>query len=167
VAHDGPPWLVPDIGRRLPGRGVSVHPRRSCLEEAARRGFARSLKRAVSADAAELGRLAAEQYRRRAVGLLLAARRARALAVGATAVEEALAAGRSALVVFARDAAGPRADITRAAFGVCGVVVLETKAELGRLLGRDEVGVLSVLHRGLALEVEVAAARSAALSEEG
>src|SRR5688500_16012098 len=79
VTHDGPPWLVPDIGRRLPGRGVSVHPRRSCLQEAARRGFARSLKRAVSADAEELGRLAAEQYRRRAIGLLLAARRAKAL----------------------------------------------------------------------------------------
>ena len=42
--------LVPDVGRKLPGRGVSVHPRGACLVAAVRRGgFARGFRRPVDA----------------------------------------------------------------------------------------------------------------------
>ena len=53
VAPDG--VIVPDIKRKLPGRGVWVMARRASIDEAVKRNvFARSLKREVRA-AADLG----------------------------------------------------------------------------------------------------------------
>ena len=46
VADDGTgPVLVPDPGRRLPGRGANLHPTPDCLAQALRRrAFARALR---------------------------------------------------------------------------------------------------------------------------
>src|ERR1700755_2095172 len=71
VAAGDPPTLAPDIRRRAPGRGVSVHPRYRCVAAAVRSGaFKRGLDLAGEAapSAGELARSAAEQYRRRADG---------------------------------------------------------------------------------------------------
>ncbi|MGH8969998.1 MAG: YlxR family protein [Actinomycetes bacterium] len=45
VARDG--IAVPDLGRRLPGRGAHLHPRLACLELAGRR---RALPRSLRVD---------------------------------------------------------------------------------------------------------------------
>jgi predicted RNA-binding protein YlxR (DUF448 family) len=42
--------LVVDRARRVPGRGVYVHPRASCLATAQRGGLARSLRRAIDSE---------------------------------------------------------------------------------------------------------------------
>lgn len=60
-------------GRPLAGRGAHVHPRPECLENAARRGLARSFRREIRVDAATLGRRLAD----------VAAARARDIARGA------------------------------------------------------------------------------------
>lgn len=162
-----PPFLVPDVNDKLGGRGVSVHPTRKCLEAAVRRGgFAKVLKRAVPVGTDELARLAAEQYTRRAESLLVAARRANVIAVGTDAVREALREGKVAALVVAADAAGRREELEQSAERLgkrC--VVLGTKASLGQLFGRDEVGVAAVLDAGIASALTRAAARALALLE--
>jgi predicted RNA-binding protein YlxR (DUF448 family)/ribosomal protein L30E len=161
------PFLIPDIAGKLGGRGVSVHPTRACLESAVRRGgFARALKRAVPCTVDELASLAAAQFERRAASLIVAARRAGALVVGTDAVREAMREATVAALVVASDAAGRRAELEGAAARLgkrC--VVHGTKASLGRLLGRDEVGVVAVLDVGIASALARAAARGQALLE--
>ena len=101
--------LVADVKHDLPGRGVSVHPKRGCFEAAvARGGFSRALGREVKADWRELARDAATQIRRRALGLVVAAWRSRRAAVGTDAVREAMRTGKVELLVVAADAAGRR-----------------------------------------------------------
>lgn len=50
--------LVPDLERRLPGRGAWLHPDPRCLSEAGRRrAFGRALRVSGSLDSSELDRL--------------------------------------------------------------------------------------------------------------
>ena len=162
-----PPFLVPDVADKLGGRGVSVHPTRKCLDAAVRRGgFAKVLKRAVPFTTNELAQLAADQYTRRAESFLVAARRANAIALGTDAVRDALRAGKVLALVVAADAAGRREELEEAAARLgrrC--VVLGTKASLGQLFGRDEIGVAAVLDAGIASALTRAAERAQALLE--
>ena len=152
--------LVADATRRLPGRGVSAHPRRSCIETAARRGgFARAFRAPVEADADALAAQLVAQLERRIDGLLVAAKRAGHLAVGTEAVRSEMRTDGRLLLVVAADAAGRREELVRAAERLgddC--VVYRDKSSLGRLFGRDEVGVLAIDDRGIAEEVARAAA---------
>ena len=158
--------LVADVRRRLPGRGVSVHPRRACIVDAATRGgFARSLRSEVRADVADLVAQLIAQYAKRIEGLLVAAHRSRSLVVGTEAVRSELRRAAPALILVAEDAAGRREEIERSAERLgeqC--VVYGSKESLGRLFGRDEVGVLAIDDRGIASEVARAAACMKALS---
>ena len=162
-----PPFLVPDVAEKLGGRGVSVHPRRACIEAAMRRGgFAKVLKRAVPISTDELARLAADQYTRRAESFLVVARRASAIALGSDAVREALREGKVRALIVAADASGRREELEEAAARLgerC--VVLGTKASLGQLFGRDEIGVAAVLDAGIASALTRAAERAQALLE--
>ncbi len=167
-----PERLVPDIGRRLPGRGASVHPNLACLRAAVTRGgFARAFGRGIDADAGALVAVIVEQYRRRADGLLLAALRAKKLVVGTDAVRASLGqateAERPRLLVVARDAVGRREELERAVARLGGAcVVFGDKTSLGRLLGREELGVLAVTDGGVAAEVARAVACVNELSED-
>ncbi|HEY5959957.1 MAG TPA: DUF448 domain-containing protein [Polyangiaceae bacterium] len=89
--------------------------------------------------------------KRRAAGLISAAYRARYVALGSDASRQAFHEGRARLVVLASDAlaAGKESWIeTATAKGL--LAVWSTKAELGALMGRDELAVLTVLDSGLA-----------------
>jgi hypothetical protein len=152
--------LVADATRRLPGRGVSAHPRRSCIEAATRRGgFARAFGAPVEADADVLAGQLVAQLERRIDGLLVAAKRAGHLALGTEAVRGEMRGDGRLLLVVAADAAGRREEIERAAERLgddC--IVYGDKSSLGRLFGRDEVGVLAIDDRGIAKEIARAAA---------
>jgi len=106
-----------------------------------------------------------EAYERRAAGLILGARRAGHLAVGADAAEEALSKG-APLVVLATDAG---AD-TRKRFARWPAQAFGTKASLGAVFGTAETAVFAVCHDGvskaLADALCVATAVSAARSSE-
>ena len=160
--------LVADATRRLPGRGVSAHPRRSCIETAARRGgFARGLRAPVEADADVLVAQLVAQLERRIDGLLVAAKRSGHLALGTEAVRSEMRREGRLLLVVASDAAGRRDEIERAAERLgddC--VVYGDKSSLGRLFGRDEVGVLAIDDPGIAKEIARAAACISGFSEE-
>lgn len=159
--------LVADPLRKLPGRGVSVHPTRACLEAAVRRGgFARALKRSVSLDLEAIVAGARERYLARVAGLLLAAGRTRSLAIGTDAVREALWRGNVHALVIAKDAEGRREELEALASKLeRHVAVIGDKEWLGRLLGRAEVGVIGVLEPGIADQIVRSAARATELSE--
>ncbi len=163
------PRLLPDVRRRLPGRGVSVHPTRECMRRAVERGgFARAIGGKLSVDTDTLSALAASQYERRVAGLLLAALRSRSLVLGTEAVRRTLEAGAPPLLLVAIDAAGRRDEIEERVARMSGrIVVYGTKTELGRLVGRAELGVLAILDPGIALEVAAMAARATELAGQG
>lgn len=165
----GEPQLLADPRRRLPGRGVSVHPSRECVRRAVERGgFARALGAKLTIGADALCEQAAAQYARRLDGLLLAARRSGALLVGTDVVRRALAEGSVALLLVAEDAAGRREEVLEQAARLGGrCAVYGSKEALGRLMGRAEVGVMAVLEAGLAEEVAATAARATELAGRG
>jgi predicted RNA-binding protein YlxR (DUF448 family)/ribosomal protein L7Ae-like RNA K-turn-binding protein len=168
-----PPFVAPDLGvrggRARPGRGLSVHPRLECIRAAAERGgIARSLRRAVQIDGEGLARAAAAAYARRCDGLLLAAGRRRLLTVGTDVTREALSQGRLEALVVAEDAAGRRDEVLGAAARLgCHALVFSTKERLGRLFGREEVGVLGILDAGIASEVVACGQHAMELSVVG
>ncbi len=136
------------------GRGAHVHPRPGCLQKAPR-GLSRAFKRDVKLGAAELGQLLVAACDRRLAGLLLAARRTRALFVGA---DEALGAlrvpGKAALTIVAVDAGAVASKMeVQAAVAGGGVVAWKTKGELGALLGLAEVAICGIGRAGIAAEV--------------
>lgn len=167
--RDEVPRLVPDVRSRIPGRGVSVHPRSACLEKAVRRGgFARALRSPVDVDLRELAHRAAEQYLRRVDGLIGSAVRSQRAAIGTDAVRDAMTSGRLMTLVVAGDAAGRREELMAAAARLgrrC--VVLGDKAWLGRLAGRGDVAVLGLLDAGIAGEVTTMVERAKELGMPG
>ncbi|MBO0661941.1 RNA-binding protein [Jiella sp. MQZ9-1] len=97
--------VVPDLKRRLPGRGAHVCFSRSAVEEAVkRRLFARAFKSAVETPD-DLGAMVDALLVRQATGAMGLARKARQLVTGAAKVEAALRAGQALALVQAQDAA--------------------------------------------------------------
>jgi len=145
------------------GRGAHLHARPACIEKASR-GLARGLGlrprgagaplETVKLDAAAIGRRLVEACERRMAGLLIAARRSRALAIGADAALEALEQG-APLAVVAVDA-GSVAETAEVQRCVAGgrAIAWRTKTELGALLGERSVAICAVRHAGIAAELK-------------
>jgi predicted RNA-binding protein YlxR (DUF448 family) len=130
------------------GRGAHVHAAPDCIERACRGGLARAFKRSVSIEPQTLAADIRAAFERRAVGMLLGARRAGYLALGADAAEDAVTAG-ARLVVLAADA-GSLAKRFERAVAQGRAACFGTKAELGRWFGTGETAVFAVRHRGVA-----------------
>ena len=174
VVRTDEPRLVPDPRRRLPGRGVSVHPNRECVDKAVRKGgFAKALRASLTLSTDEVCELAAAQYEQRVEGLLLAAGRNRKVAAGTDAVRHALTDGDSVLLIVGADAAGRRDELVEHAGRLAeegiglGVVTFADKAKLGRLFGRAELGAVAILDVGIANEVARACAHVTDLMKAG
>jgi predicted RNA-binding protein YlxR (DUF448 family)/ribosomal protein L30E len=168
VADGDPPRFAPDVRRRAYGRGVSVHPRFRCVEAAVRSG---ALRRALEVDAQttarELSQSAAAQYNRRAEGLLLAARRAKLVALGTEAARDAIAARSVRLLIVASDAEGDRETLTEAAARLgSDCLVWRNKQELGALFGRALLSIVAVLDVGIASELRHVVRCAAELAED-
>lgn len=147
-----------DLAGGAVGRGAWVHPIHACLSKA-KKATSRSLKlesassergtNAESADAlvVKLARAAA----RRGVGLIGAAHRARHLALGSDASKAAFDEGRARLVILATDARAAKRESWLEAAATRGLLAAwSSKAELGAIVGRDELAVLVVTDEGLA-----------------
>lgn len=97
--------MVPDLKRKLPGRGVHVEGRREVVDLAAKRGlFRRALKREVAGTetlAADTDAL----LRRSLAGALGLARKAGQIVTGSAKVEAQLRSGRALALIHARDGA--------------------------------------------------------------
>jgi predicted RNA-binding protein YlxR (DUF448 family) len=97
--------IVPDIKRRLPGRGVWVSASAAAVAQAvARNAFARSLRRSVRVPA-DLPALTERLLERHALDALAIAYKAGLVACGFAKTEEALRNGRAVALIHAAEAA--------------------------------------------------------------
>lgn len=149
------------------GRGAHVHPTAPCVAKAARGGLARAFKQGIQADPAALAASIADALERRMAGLILSARRTKAVEIGADAACEALEKG-APLVVVARDAGTvvQRGPVARA-IAEGRAVAWQDKATLGALLGRDEVAVLALWSGPIAEELRRARAMALGVAGNG
>ena len=93
--------LVPDVAAKLPGRGAWVRASRESVEQATKKnGFAHALKAQVK-PADSLAALTETLLARRCLDFLGLARRAGAIAFGATQVEQAIRAKPAQLLIEA------------------------------------------------------------------
>lgn len=141
LAPDG--TVVPDLKRRLPGRGAWVTAQHRTVAEAVRRNaFGRALK-APARPSPELADEVGARLKESALGALGLERRAGRLAVGFAEVDALLRRGGASVVLHAAEAAedGMRKLDQAAHAGGGGVSVCRafTAAELGLALGRENV----------------------------
>jgi predicted RNA-binding protein YlxR (DUF448 family) len=164
-APDG--TVVPDLRRRLPGRGAWVTAKRDTVAEAARRKlFGRAFRddcRAPDDLADSVGAL----IRKAALQSLGLERKAGRLAIGFSECESLLRAGRAAMVLHASDAApdgvrklnqaahaGARSNV-RDDGGAAFVCRAFTSAEMSLALGRGNV-IHAALEKGGASDAVIA-----------
>ena len=147
------------------GRGAHLHPRPECIEKAPR-GLAKTFKRDPKVDARELASRLSAACDRRMSGLMMAARRTNALAVGADSSLEAIRRG-APLAVVAVDAGKIAQTLeVQGAVAEGRAIAWKAKNELGALLGEEAVAICAVRHAGIASELKVlrAAADAAAVA---
>jgi predicted RNA-binding protein YlxR (DUF448 family) len=137
VGPDETVW--PDVGGKLPGRGMWVTSSRAALQEAiARKAFNRAAKRPVTVPP-DLADRVEKLLRRRALDHLGLARGSGLVRAGFEKVHEKLQAGKVRVLVQARDGSPAQrqklAVLTRGA----ALVELFSNAELSLALGRQNV----------------------------
>lgn len=142
LAPDG--TIVPDLARRLPGRGVWISANRRSLAAAVRqKAFARSLKQAVVVPDDLLDRVES-LLRRRLAEAVSMARKAGLLLAGFAKVDALLDQGEADLLLHAADAADDgvaKLDRKFRALGGSGEAIVRelTSAELSLAIGRSNV----------------------------
>lgn len=139
--------VVPDLKRRLPGRGCWVSCERGSVDRAAAKNlFSRALRASVTVPD-DLGGLVDGLLAKAALGALGLARKAGAVALGATKVDAAVRAGRAIAVLHAREASEDgirKIGAARRATSLAGgpdvpACQLFSEAELGLALGGTNV----------------------------
>ncbi len=141
--------IVPDLGERLPGRGIWLSADAEALKTAvAKKLFARAAKAQVSVPDDLAARVEAllVQRCRDVIGL---ARRSDLLVFGYDRVLEVLERNAAGLVVIASDAGGARHDVIYAARKTPIVSGLKS-GEMGEAAGKGVVSFLTIQRGGLA-----------------
>ncbi len=141
ISPDG--QVVPDLARKLPGRGLWVAADRVSIDSAAGKGlFAKAARRGLEAGP-DLADQVADLLARRLLSALGLARKAGDLTFGFAKVLAAIENGRAAILIEATDgSADGRAKLLAAARRAAKPplrVGLFTSAELGLALGGDNV----------------------------
>lgn len=130
--------VVPDLGEKLPGRGLWVAADRDALARADARAFARANHGAVTVPA-DLSAQVADGLRRRLMDYLGMARRAGALVAGFEKTRAALKSGAVRLLIAAGDGADDgRAKLRALQPGVAEMAALSAD-DIGAALGRDGI----------------------------
>jgi predicted RNA-binding protein YlxR (DUF448 family) len=153
----GPDSVVtPDVAAKLPGRGAWVRADRASVERAKKQGaFARAFKGNVTVPD-NLANQVEALLARRCLDLLGLARRAGAIAIGATQVESAIRAKPALLIIEAIDGAEEgREKLMSVHIGFWGrpapAVACFDAADLGVALGRERVIHACLLQEPMAL----------------
>lgn len=128
--------VVPDLARRLPGRGMWLKAERSIVEQAvAKKAFSRAARAAVTA-AADLPQRVERLLLQRALEDLARARRAGRAVAGFVKVEQLVGQRRAGLLVVADEAHGDGLGKLQAS----GLPLerLGSAADLGGVFGREQ-----------------------------
>ncbi len=150
AGEDGAIVPVVDLRASSFGRGAWVHPRKSCLEQAARRGLSRSSKSNVRVDAGELCRQIVEAAAQRAERLIAVGVRSHKAVIGTTAAN---AAGKVVLWVVANDAAARDSSEIAGALVRGDALMFGSKDSLGAACGRELAGTVAITDVPLASAV--------------
>lgn len=154
LAPDGA--VVPDVAAKLPGRGAWVRADRACIEQAAKKNaFARAFKENAN-PGDDLAARTESLLARRCLDQLGLARRAGAIAFGATQVDAAIRAKPALVLIEAADGAEEgREKLMSLHIGLWGrppaAVGCFSSQELGVALGRERVIHACLLQERLAL----------------
>jgi hypothetical protein len=152
--------LVPDVAAKLPGRGAWVRADRVRLEQAIKKNaFAHALKANAKAPDG-LTDLTEALLAKRCVDLIGLARRAGAIAIGATQVEQAIRAKPALLLIEANDGAEEgREKLMSLHIGLWGrppsAIGCFTAEDLGVALGRERVIHACLLQERLAAALAI------------
>jgi predicted RNA-binding protein YlxR (DUF448 family)/ribosomal protein L7Ae-like RNA K-turn-binding protein len=154
--------VVPDINRKLPGRGVWVGLNRAKVAEAVkRRAFNRGLGEVTAGT--DLPDLVGGLLRRAALSYISLAKKAGEAVAGAAKVEEMVTSGRARLVIHAREAAqNGRQKIDNLSGPSVETLSLFTSTELDLAFGRANVIHAAVAQGGLAEKLLQATRRAEA-----
>ena len=146
--------LAVDMAGSSFGRGAHVHAQADCLAKACKDGrFSRAFKANVKTAVSDLAGQIVEACDRRMTGLLAAARRASAVALGADSACEAIDDGAPAVIV-ATDAGKVAQKVSIVnAVAEGRAIAWNDKVGLGVILGRDEVAVCAVRDARIAKEL--------------
>lgn len=150
--------LVPDLGGRMPGRGMWLSARGDVLERALTRGAFMKAARGPVHPIPDLRQSIVDGLRRRIRDQVGLARRAGQAVVGFQQAREWLQAGRAALLVEAADGSASERSRLVGGHGVPVIPVLDA-AELGALFGRDHAVHVAVAPGRLAEGILAEAAR--------
>lgn len=153
--------VVPDLARKLPGRGVWVSLDRKVLDQAiARKLFARGFQ-AETTIPPDLPDIVAKRLRQQALSLLSLAKKAGEAVSGFMKVEEMLGRGQARLLFHGTDAKpdGCRKLDKLAQPGVVEKIVLFEIQELDLAFGRPNVVHAAVAKGGLAEKLSAAVRR--------
>lgn len=137
--------VVPDLERKLPGRGLWLSARRDVVEQAvAKKAFARAARRAVTVPD-HLADHIGELFRRRCLYRLGLARRAGIVIAGYDKVRGAAKGGQVAVLLNAIDSSPDGRRKLAALLPSKPVIEIFTSAELAEVLGRDHIVHVAVL----------------------
>lgn len=140
--------VIPDLAKRLPGRGAYTCYRRSCLEAAvSKRQFSRSFKgEAIAPSAGELLSLVIVLQEGRVAATIALANKAGKIVSGSDKVMDALRKGSVALLILAGDISSESASKFMAIADKTGVESFRfsEKERLGSPLGKELRSVVAV-----------------------
>ncbi len=159
---------VPDLARKLPGRGVWLTLGRSSLDEAVRRRLFSKAFGAETTIPPDLGAIVSRLLRQQALSALSLARKAGEAVSGFMKVEEMVGRGRAAVLLHAVEAQpdGSRKLDKLAQPGVERMVLFHSH-ELDLAFGRSNVIHAAVAKGGLAEKLRLAARRIEMFEAQG
>lgn len=165
VSPDGE--AVPDLGERLPGRGLWLTARRDIVDQACvENAFSKAARRNVSVPTDLSDRLA-DLLDQRCLDLIGLARRSGQAVAGFEKVRAAAKTGDVALLLEASDGASDGREKLERVLPESRILSLWTSAVLGAPFGRDRAVHVAILAGGIADRLEREATRLRGIRNEG
>ena len=159
--------IYPDLGSKLPGRGIWVSANRAAIEKAVQKGlFSRGAKMKVSADS-ELADQVAGLVRQRLLAAVSMARKAGRAVCGLEKVKSALVSGEADVLLQASDGSERGKTALRPPNGEESWIQGLSGGELGLAFGRDNVIHAAILSGGFTDRVLFEGNRLKALLKTG
>jgi len=159
--------IYPDLGQKLPGRGIWVKAERAAIEKAVQKGlFSRGAKMKVSADLDLADQVEALVHQRLLQAVALARKAGRALC-GLEKVKAALVSGEADVLLQASDGSARGKTALRPPNGEESWIQALSGDELGLAFGRDNVIHAAILSGGFTDRVLFEANRLRALRKTG
>ena len=155
--------IYPDLGQKLPGRGIWVRADRASIEKAVQKGlFSRGAKMRVSVDPALVDQVESLVQQRLLQAVSMARKTGRAIC-GLEKVKAALVSGEADVLLQASDGSERGKSALRPPNGEDSRIEALTGAELGLAFGRDNVIHAAILSGGFTNRVLFEAGRLKAL----